>query len=204
MATARKLVTLEQFLRLPEQEPALEFEEGRIIQKVSPKGRHSSIQALIVEIVNHYARAHRLAFAFPEVRATFAGHSYVPDVALYRWDRIPRTPQGTVADEFLIPPDVAVEIVPPGQGVNALVGRCLWYAANGVGAALLVDPSDASILVCRPNEVPRILGGSESIDLNDILPGLELTVRDLFDAPGLLSTESAANASPPTEDTATE
>ncbi|HEX5415400.1 MAG TPA: Uma2 family endonuclease [Chloroflexota bacterium] len=189
MATARQPVTLEEFLRLPEAKLALEFENGRIIQKVLPKGRHSIIQAAIVELVNHFARPRRLAFAFPELRATFAGHSYVPNVSIYRWDRIARTPQGTVADDFLVAPDVAIEIVSPDQGVNALVGRCLWYVANCVGTALLVDPSDASVLVCRSNEIPRILGGKESIHLGDSVPGLNLTVQDLFNAPGLLSVE---------------
>ena len=35
--------TLEQFLRLPDYEPALEFLGGRIIQKMSPKHSHSAI-----------------------------------------------------------------------------------------------------------------------------------------------------------------
>lgn len=65
MATARKPVLLEEFLKLPEAEPALEFADGSIIRKVSPKGRHSSIQAAIVELVNHFARSRRIAFAFP-------------------------------------------------------------------------------------------------------------------------------------------
>ena len=37
--------TLEQFLRLPETKPALEFECGRITQKVSPTTDHAALQA---------------------------------------------------------------------------------------------------------------------------------------------------------------
>jgi hypothetical protein len=33
MAIAQRRLTLEQFLRLPEEEPALEYEYGRVIQK---------------------------------------------------------------------------------------------------------------------------------------------------------------------------
>ena len=37
--------TLEQFLRLPEVKPALEFDHGRVDQKVSPTTEHALLQA---------------------------------------------------------------------------------------------------------------------------------------------------------------
>lgn len=186
MALAPRPVTLEEFLRLPEEKPAFEFEDGRIIQKVSPKGRHSSIQATITEFVNHFGRSRRVAFAFPELRTTFAGHSHVPDSAIYRWQRIPKTSEGTICDDFLVPPDVAVEIASPDQSVNALVRRCLWYVANGVGAALLVDQTDRSVLIFRAEHLPRILLGADRIDLSDVLPGFDIIVQDVFDSAELL------------------
>lgn len=84
MVTARQRLTLEEFLRLPEEKPALEYFQGRVTQKVSPKGRHSALQAAAVSFVNSVARPGRIAFAFPELRATWAGASLVPDVAVYR------------------------------------------------------------------------------------------------------------------------
>ena len=83
MAIAEQHFSLEEFLNLPEQEPALEFEDGVVSQKVSPKGQHSGLQGDFVELVNRYTRTRKLARAFPELRATFAGRSYVPDVAVY-------------------------------------------------------------------------------------------------------------------------
>ena len=84
MAIAPPTLTIDEFLQLPEAEPALEFEEGRIIQKVSPKGQHSSLQSELVELFNRFARPRKLALAFPELRTSFAGRSYVPDIAVYR------------------------------------------------------------------------------------------------------------------------
>ncbi|MBI2942387.1 MAG: Uma2 family endonuclease, partial [Chloroflexi bacterium] len=144
MVISERQLTIEEFLRLPEDEPALEFEDGRVIQKVSPKGQHSRLQAGLVELFDRFGRPRKLATAFPELRATFAGRSYVPDVAVYRWERIPRTPSGKVANDFFEPPDIVVEIVSPEQSVNALVRRCLWYGDHGVRVALLVDPQDES------------------------------------------------------------
>jgi Uma2 family endonuclease len=64
--------------------------------------------------------------------------------------------------------------------VNALVRRCLWYVANGVALALLVDPADRSVLLFRPDAMPIARSGTEQLDLGDILPSFALTVEELF------------------------
>src|SRR5919108_682359 len=108
MAVVQRRMTLEEFLELPEDEPALEYADGEVTQKVSPKGRHSRLQGKLTERINQFAEASKLAVAFPELRSTYAGVSRVPDVAVYRWERIPRTEAGTVADDFVKAPDIAV------------------------------------------------------------------------------------------------
>ena len=40
----RQGMTLEEFLQLPEEEPSLEFIDGRVEQKVSPQKKHSATQ----------------------------------------------------------------------------------------------------------------------------------------------------------------
>ena len=180
MAIAPPTLTIDEFLQLPEAEPALELEEGRIIQKVSPKGRHSSLQSELVELFNRFARPRKLARAFPELRSSFAGRSYVPDVAVYRWERIPRAPDGKVADDFFEPPDIAMEVVSPGQSTNALVRRCLWYVDHGVQVALLVDPDDESVLLFRHRASPSALRGTDELDLNALLPGFRVVIAELF------------------------
>lgn len=182
MAIDQQRLTLDEFLRLPDEEPALEFEDGAVRQKVSPKGQHSTLQWALTESVNAFARERRLALAFPELRATFAGRSYVPDVSVYTWDRIPRTEAGEVADDFLEPPAIAVEIVSPEQSVNRLVRRCLWYVDHGVAVALLIDPRDRSVLLFRPGARPVPVRGDERIDVDDVLPGFTLTPAAIFAA----------------------
>src|SRR5207248_11679550 len=129
---------------------------------------------------NRFAQPRKLAYAFPELRAIFAGFSPVPDVGVYLWDRIPRTETGQVSDDFFKPPDIAIEIVSAGQSVNSLVRRCLWYVDHGVRIALLVDPDDASVLVFQPDARPSVLRGADKIDVSEVLPGFELSVEELF------------------------
>jgi Uma2 family endonuclease len=182
MAIAQAPLTLEQFLALRERKPALEFFDGVVTQKVAPRGWHSVIQADFVERTNRVARPRRSGRAFPELRVTFAGSSLVPDVSVFRWERIPRTEAGEVADNFDLPPDVAIEIVSPRQGVNALVRRCVWYVDNGVQVALLVDPQDRSIIPYRSGDPTKVLRGSDVVELGDVIAGLRFTVQEVFAA----------------------
>jgi Uma2 family endonuclease len=182
MAVSRRDATLEQFLALPEEEPALEYEDGRVVQKVSPKGKHSGLQVELIERFNRFARPTKLARAFSELRITFERRSYVPDVAVYRWARLPVDASGRIANDFTEPPDLVVEIVSPEQSVTALVRRCLWYVAHGVPVALLVDPADESVLSFRPDQIPQSLSGSDQIEIDEILPGFTLTVQEIFDS----------------------
>jgi len=180
MATVPKLLTLEEFLRLPEEEPALEFADGEVTQKVSPQGQHSALQFGIAKIFDRFALPPKLARVFTELRTTFAGASRVPDVSVYRWDRVPLDSKGRVANEFFEPPDLVVEIVSPEQSVTALIRKCLWYVEHGVMIALLVDPDDESVLLFRPNQAPLALRGADRIAVDAVLPGFEHSVAELF------------------------
>jgi Uma2 family endonuclease len=182
VAVSPKQLTLAEFLDLPEEEPALEFENGRVYQKASPKGKHSGIQGHFVQIVNGLVEPPRVASAFSELRISFGGRSYVPDVAIYRWDRIPVDANGEVGDDFLEPPDVAVEIVSPDQSVTKLVRRCLWYVGYGAKAALLIDPGEKSILLFRPDQIPQSIESDGPVDLRDVSAGVILSAQELFDS----------------------
>lgn len=182
MAVASTPRTLEAFLRLSEAEPSLEFADGVVSQKVSPKGRHGILQAELVKQIDRHGLPGKLARAIPELRVTFGGASYVPDVAVYRWQRIPVDALGRIVDDFREPPDIAIEIASPEQSVNALVRRCLWYVANGVHLALLVDPADESVLAFRTDRPPSAWRGADTIDLTEFLPDFDLTVQGLLAA----------------------
>jgi Uma2 family endonuclease len=183
MAVTQASMTVEEFLTLPEDKPALEFEDGMVSQKVSPTKKHSTLEVAFAERVNANAASTKTAYAFTELRVTFGGRSYVPDVAVLRWDRIQFDEDGTVSDDNVVdPPDIAVEIVSPGQSVAFLIRKCVWYTENGVLVAMLVDPKDRSVILFCPGQSLRVLEGEDSIPLDDVLAGFQMTVNELFDS----------------------
>jgi Uma2 family endonuclease len=180
MATAPKAMTLEEFLELPEQKPALEYIGGVVRQKVSPKSHHSILQSELVQRVDAVARHEKVARAFPELRSTFSGEAHVPDVSVYRWERIPRDASGVPLQDFRIPPDVAIEIASPRQSRRALDDLCRWYVSHGVALALLVDPATESVRAFLPDARVREWRNDDQIQLGSVVPGFALTVEELF------------------------
>jgi Uma2 family endonuclease len=182
MAIPLRGLTLDEFLELPEAEPALEFWDGVVVQKVSPQNLHGRMQYSFAERVNRIAEPLKLAMAFTETRATFGGRSPVPDVVVYRWERIPRDARGKLLRRFIEPPDIAVEIVSPEQSIATLIEKCRRYIELGVRIALLIEPEDEWVMLFRRGAEPRRLRGADRIDLDSVLPGFELTAEELFEA----------------------
>jgi len=182
MVVAQSQMTLEEFLQLPDEKPALEFEDGTVSQKVSPKPNHSRIQSVFDRRFFQTAETRKLAMAFPELRTSFAGRSYVPDMAVFLWDRLPIRADRSFISDVHEPPDIVIEIVSPKQSVSALLGKCVWYVENGVRIAILVDPEEQSVFLFRPGQALVVLGSDDRIALDDVLPEFDLTVRELFDS----------------------
>ncbi|NEO47281.1 MAG: Uma2 family endonuclease, partial [Moorea sp. SIO4A3] len=86
----RQKLTLAEFLELPETKPASEYVNGQIQQKPMPQGKHSILQGELSFALTLALKPERTAQAFPELRCTFGGRSIVPDVAVFRTERIPR------------------------------------------------------------------------------------------------------------------
>jgi Uma2 family endonuclease len=173
-------MTLDEFLALPEIKPALEYGGGVVSQRIAADGQRAVLRVSFATEVSVFSEPRRLAVALPGLRTTYGGASWVPDISVYTWSRIPREPNGRVANRFTEPPDIAVEIVSRDQTATNLVSKCIWYVKNGVKIALIADPAEDIVLRFRPDALPEALTGDDRIDLDEVLPGFELTVSQLF------------------------
>ena len=59
--------------------------------------------------------------------------------------------------------------------------ECAWYVEQGSSVALLVDPEEFSITAFSPGQEQTLRGG-EMVPLEAVLPGLELSVDEVFTA----------------------
>jgi Uma2 family endonuclease len=182
MAIGRCTVSLEEFLTWPEQEPPLELIDGVVRPKMSPSLPHAALQTELTFRLNGWARPRGLGRAYSELRTNVGRHSPVPDLVFYRQGRVGPDPSGQLPTYPTVPPDIAVEVASPGQGRASVERRCAALAAAGVSIVLLVWPPDESVTRFSDESQPRRWSGGDRIELEPVLPGFELTVRELFDA----------------------
>jgi Uma2 family endonuclease len=172
-------LTLEEFLKLPETKPASEFINREIIQKPMPQGEHSRLQAKLCTVINEVTEIPKIAYAFPELRCTFGGQSIVPDVSVFRWQRIPIQSSGKIANRFEIYPDWAIEILSPDQKQTLVLTKLLHCSQNGTELGWLIDSETESILVIFPGQRVEIFQGTTQLPVISGIP-LELTSEQIF------------------------
>lgn len=180
MVAAHSVRTLEEFLRLPEEKPALEYFEGRITQKVSPQPQHGVIQLGFGWMIREFVSPRKLGVVITELRSTHHDTSLVPDIAFCREDRIVRNERGEVTNTYTPPPDLAIEVLSPDQSRRALINKCQWFVDNGTEIALLVDSGRRAVYRFAAGQEMVILRGDDRIDLDAVLPGFEVTPNRIF------------------------
>lgn len=166
-------IDLDEFLKLPDTKPASEFIDGKIIQKPMPQGEHSRIQWKLCTAINEVAETNRIACAFPELRCLCGKNVIVPDISVFRWERIPLTAAGRVANRFEIQPDWIVEILSPEQSQTLVMAKILNCLANGTELGWLIDASESAILVILPDRRVDIFTGDSQLP---VLAGIELNL----------------------------
>lgn len=180
MSTTIKFIpTLGEFLQLPETKPASEFINQKITQKPMPQGEHSRLQIKLCTVINQIAEKPKIAYAFPELRCTFGGQSIVPDISVFRWERIPVQSSGRIANRFEIHPDWAIEILSPDQQQTLVLSKLLHCSQNGTELGWFIDSGTESILTIFPNQRVEIFQGATQLLVMNEIP-LELTAEQIF------------------------
>ncbi|MGV0023428.1 Uma2 family endonuclease [Phormidesmis priestleyi] len=179
--TPNKTLTLEEFLNLPETEPASEYIDGEIIQKPMPQGEHSILQTELCPAINRIVKPQKIAHAFSELRCTFGGRSIVPDVSVFTWNRIPRKENGRIANVFALAPDWTIEILSPDQSQTKVTKNILHCLAYDCSLGWLIDPNDQAVIVFSSNKQAQIFDEADQVlPVPEWVNELRLTVEELF------------------------
>jgi Uma2 family endonuclease len=163
-----------------------ELVDGKLVER--HMGMESSeIAARILLLIGMFLRDRRLGRLFG------ADASYQcfpdspskvrkPDVSFIRTDRLPggRTPTGHCP----VPPDLAVEVISPGDLSYEVEEKVTEYLVAGIPLVWVVHPPTRTVRVHRPRSSPRgpisELAGDDTIDGEDVLPGFSCKVSEFF------------------------
>lgn len=171
---------------LPETKPALEWVNGRVLQKVSPQRKHALAQMEFTTALAAWAKENRCGMVGPEWEFRIqppgeARRPLVPDVAYISYARLPHDDEAA-ADIPRVAPDAVVEVISPHDRPADIAEKVRVYLASGTGVVFLVD-TEARLVTVRDGGAPRTISQDETIR-HESLPGFALPARTLFDWPG--------------------
>lgn len=181
-ATAARL-TLEEFLGMPETEPESEFYCGEVIQKPMPDQARSALQTYLAVLLFGFLRANPIGRVATEWRCIFGtpGHeaTFVPDLVYVSNERLAHG--DARAHRFLrTAPDLAIEVLSPGQPAGPFTAKILFYLRHGVRLVWVIDPERENVMVLAPDANERTLVAGDTLDGGDVLPGFSVPVADIF------------------------
>ena len=180
-----KQLTLEEFLALPEGDVNYEFVDGYAIPKVSPKYFHSTLQLALGFLIHTWCKGKGRVGSEWAILLKRQGKDWapLPDVTYISYERLPKSWKRNEACPAL--PELVIEIISPDQTMKEFEDKAKDYFAAGVSRVWVVDPEGISIRVFFPDGSSQVYTNTMPI-LDSILPGLELTTRQIFEEAELI------------------
>lgn len=184
MTEARTLLTGEDLLRISaSHEPCDHFElvEGELIKMPPVGGPHSHRSAGITHHLFAHVHSRSLGYVVNELGFYLRRDPdtvRAPDVAFIRAARVPggKLPEGY----FPGPPDLAVEVVSPGDTAAEVEAKVRDYLTTGALRVWVVYPETRTVLVYRPDGTATRYGEDAVLLDEELLPGFALSLTELF------------------------
>jgi len=184
-------VTLDDLMALGS-DANVEVVNGEIVYMSPVGGLHHIITGNIYRTLDGHVVPNRLGIVFmdgllyllKENQQGLRG-ARVPDVSFVRKERIPK--DWNMERPFPGAPDLAVEVVSPGDDVDELLERVRDYLEAGTAQVWVFYPRQKEIHQYRSStpDIVRVYTGRDQIDVDELFPGLVLIAEDLFALPQL-------------------
>lgn len=182
MSATTQLMTAEELLLLPRGGFRYELLKGEL-KKMSPAGsEHGAIIVNVTLLVGQHVKSKKLGVVFGAETGFKIEENpdtvLAPDVAFVRRERIPET--GIPKKYWPGAPDLAVEVLSPGDTVSEVDEKVDKWLASGASAVWIVNPKRRSVTVYRAQNDAVILMENDELDGQDIVPGFRCRIAEIF------------------------
>ncbi|BDA72131.1 hypothetical protein RIVM261_006250 [Rivularia sp. IAM M-261] len=181
----RKKLTLLEFLSLPDGDIYHEFVDGYAVPKVSPKFFHSTLQLALGLLLRTWCKGKGRVCTEWAILLKRQGQDWapVPDLTYISYTRLPRSWRRNEACP--VPPELVIEIISPDQTMEDFEEKAKDYFAAGVSRVWVVDPEKIIIRAFFSAQSSQVYTDELTITDN-LLPGLTLTVKQIFEEAELI------------------
>ena len=175
-------VTGDELLRMAGLNPC-ELVAGRIVRMTPTNPNHGRIEVNVAAALKRFVSTQNLGVVMAGEVGVFTSRNpdtvRAPDVLFLSHERDARRnrPQG-----FLdVAPELIVEILSPTDRPDQVRSKLGEYLAAGVRLVWVIDPAARTVQVHRGSGEPLSLAAGAVVTGEDVLPGFELTVDDVFE-----------------------
>jgi Uma2 family endonuclease len=182
MNTETGVMTAEELLRRPDDGSRYELLHGEL-RKMPPCGhQHGRLAAKLTASLLQHVEARSLGSVYAAETGfkldSNPDHVRAPDVAFVRRERVLAV--GDVQGFWPGAPDLAVEVISPTDSYADVDDKVLDWLNAGTRLVIVVNPRNRTVRVSRSLNEVRVLGESDTLEAQDVIPGWSLSVRDLF------------------------
>lgn len=182
MSTVTRLITAEELFRMPDNGGRCELVDGEIVQMEPPGAMHGFVSMSLQRLLLNYVEARGLGVGFASETGFIVSRNpdsvLAPDGAFVRQERIDAL--GIPAEYFPEAPALVIEVRSKEDTSAKLAAKMERWLAAGVELGWAVDPKARSVTVYHPTRERRTLTGDEVLSGEQVVPGFECRVADLF------------------------
>lgn len=153
-----------------------ELIDGIAVPKMSPKYFHARSARKILNILTEWAE-NRGRAEMEWALDLSKDFTPVPDLIYVSFDRLPESWNENAACP--VPPELAIEIISPGQTFGQMTQKASNYLVGGVLQVWVVDPVAQSITVFYPDRAPVTYLG-DGVIIDDLFPELSIALDLIF------------------------
>lgn len=181
MAETKTLITAEEFERMSFPDERVELSEGELI-RMPPGGiEHSDIGVFFISMLASFVDQRKLGAIFgPD--AGFQLDNYIvraPDVSFVSQAKLAAI--GKPRGFWPGAPDLAIEVLSPGDSVTELMKKVQEYFRAGTRAVWVVLPDVRQVYRYYSPKDVRVLAVGDTLDGGDVIPGFSLPISQIFD-----------------------
>ncbi|MEA5418209.1 Uma2 family endonuclease [Spirulina sp. CCNP1310] len=182
LKTEPKIWTDEAFMALPQDGHRYEIINGELIEMGNSGALHGYVCSNLMIFLGSYIHTHKLGAMFDSSTAFKMknGNKRSPDISFFAKERLQgltELPTGFLEGA----PDLAVEILSPGNTVEEMHNKLVEYFENGTRLAWIIHPMETYVLVYHSAQEPdRLVKSADVLEGEAVIPGFTLPMAELF------------------------
>ncbi len=182
MSTAVQSITAEELLRMPDDGFRYELIRGELKKTPPPGEKHGRVAMRFGWRLAQHVETNNLGVVYAAETGFVLSRDpdtvRAPDCAFVSRERLEAI--GQVEGYLPGAPDLAVEVVSPGDTYTEVEEKAIEWLESGAVMVLVLNPRKRTVTLYRSLAEITILEQGAVLDISDAVPGFKVSIKDLF------------------------